>query len=113
MSNKTRTFIVLLSFIGLSAFGQTMSFTGAITKARPFNDQYAITVGDTVFVLIVDKKDTSGTRFDINQESSDLLVKKEGKYEIAPKYLNKTYKIIYMINGKGWKCIKKIETSDN
>lgn len=110
---KSKLFIAALSFIGLAAFGQTKSFTGSITKVSPFNDQYAITVGNVFFVLIVDPKDKTGASFDINPDNRDLLVKREGKYEIAEKYLNKKFKIVYTVNGKGWKCINKIEAAEN
>ena len=110
---KSKIVLVALSFIGLVACGQTQSFTGLITKVSPFNDQYAITVGNVSFVLIVDSKDKTGASFDINPENKDLLVKKEGRYEISPKYLNKKFKVDYTINGKGWKCIQKVGPSDN
>lgn len=116
---KSKIALFVLSFIGLAAFGQTKSYTGSITKVSPFNDQYAVTVGDMAFILIVDRKDTTGTSFEINKEYKDLLVKREGKYqkregkyEISSKYLNKKFKIDYTVNGKGWKCIKRIEPSD-
>ena len=108
---KSILLIILISFIGISAFAQTdaTTVTGTITSPNAFNDQCGLTVGNTFLVLVKDHADASGKSFEINSEYKDLLIVKDGKYEVAPKYAGKTFKITYYVNGKGWKCIKTIE----
>lgn len=107
---KSKIIIPVLLFIVLTACGQTKSIlTGAITNVHTYNMQYAMTVDNTNIVLIVDLKDTTGTSFEINKKYKDLLVKRDGKFELNPKYARKKFKVTYYVNGKGWKCIKKVE----
>ena len=108
---KSRLLVVLLSFIGLTVFGQqeTKSITGVIKSPSAFNDQCSVKVDNVFMVLIKDHKDATGKSFEINEEYKDLIVEKDGKYEIARKYVKKKFKVTYYINGKGWKCISKIE----
>jgi hypothetical protein len=108
---KSKLLLVLLSFIGLTVFGQqeTKTINGTIKAPRAFNDQCGLKVDDTFLVLIKDHKDVSGKSFEINAEYKDLIIEKDGKYEIAPKYADKKFKVTYYVNGKGWKCISKIE----
>jgi hypothetical protein len=108
---KTRIIIAILSFIGLTAFGQDNTVVGKITEVSPYNDQYRITVGDASLVLLVDPKDETHSTFEINKKYKNILVKKDGKFVLNPKYADKTFKIEFEINGKGWKCIKTIEPS--
>jgi hypothetical protein len=106
---KTKFIFVILCFIGLTAFGQSNSVTGTIKNVNSYNDQYAMTVGNTNLVLIVNLKDKTTTSFEVNKEYSDILIKKDGKYVLNPKYANQTFTITYYVNGKGWNCIKTIE----
>ncbi|MGP8215592.1 MAG: hypothetical protein ACLQQ4_08525 [Bacteroidia bacterium] len=112
---KSKIIFAILCLIGLTAFGQiqTSSITGTLTKLSPFNDQYSFMVGKTYLVLIVDARDKTRSTFEINPEYKDILIKdSNGKYELNPKYADKTFKITYYINGKGWKCIKTLEPSN-
>jgi hypothetical protein len=108
---KSKLLLILLSFIGLTAFAQTESttITGVMSAVSPYNDQYRITVGDTPLVLIVNEQDKARASFEINEQYKDILIKDKDKYELNPKYVNEKFKITYYINGKGWKCIKTIE----
>jgi|ERR1700722_16101259 len=112
---KSRILVAILAFIGLTAFGQTATesktVTGKITKAQAFNDECAVTVDGVFLVLIKDPKDATGHSFEINAEYKDLIVRVEDaqQYEVAHKYAKKKFKVTYYINGKGWKCIEKIE----
>jgi hypothetical protein len=111
---KLSILFALLCFISIATFGQSNtnnSVTGTITEVRAYNDQYAMTIGNTTLVLIFDRKDETGTSFEVNKEYKDILVKKDGKFELNPTYLNKTFTIVYYVNGKGWKCIKTIEAA--
>jgi hypothetical protein len=98
-----------LLFLVLSAFEQTNTITGKITAVHPFNDEYAVTVGNTTMVLMIGKRDSTGYLFAINREYQDILIKNKGEYVLNPKYTNKLFTVSYTVNGKGWKCIKKIE----
>ncbi|HVA99065.1 MAG TPA: hypothetical protein VNG53_09235 [Bacteroidia bacterium] len=110
---KKSKFIILVAlfFVGLTAFAQTKSITGKLISVKPYNDEFMIKVGNTSFVLIKNLKDKSKTSFEINSDYKDILVEKNKKFEINPKYINKVFKVSYYINGKGWKCIKTIEQS--
>jgi hypothetical protein len=109
---KKSTFIVvLLVFIGITAFGQTKKIKGTITAVHPYNDQYQLTIHDSSFVLMVDPKDVSRKKFIVKKRYRDLLIQKKGEFELNPKYANKTFILTYYQNGKGWNCIKTIEAS--
>jgi|ERR1035437_9823289 hypothetical protein len=106
---KTSNFIfVLLCFIGLNSFAQENSAAGVITNVKPhFAGEYAMNVGKTEVVLIVNQTDKT---FEINKEYKDLLVEKKGKYILNPKYNGKQLHVTYYVNGKGWKCIQSIKS---
>ena len=87
--------LVALFFIGLTAFAQIKSITGKLTSVRPYNDEFMLTVGNSSFVLIKNLKDKSKTSFEINPEYKDILVEKNGKYELNPKYINKVVTVSY------------------
>jgi hypothetical protein len=106
---KSKIALVILSFIGLAAFGQANTITGSISSVQPYNGQYRMVVKDTSLVLLVNIGKATGTTFNVNMPYRDILIKKDGQYILNPKYANKTLKISYYMNGKGWKCIKTIE----
>ena len=108
---KTRFIIAILSFIGLTAFGQDSSVVGKISAVNPYNDQYTLMVGNTSLVLIVNAADETRSSFEVNKKYKNILIKKDGKFILNPKYADKTLKIEYYVNGKGWKCVKTIESS--
>jgi hypothetical protein len=102
--------VALLCFIGLNAFGQTIS--GKVTSVKPhFGGEYALTVGKETFVLLVDKNDKARKSFELNKEYKDILIQHEGKFILNPKYANQPLQITYKVNGKGWKCIQTIKPS--
>jgi len=108
---KSSTIVAILFFIGLSAFGQSKSVIGTIKEVKPYNDQYRLTINDTAYVLIVDSRDASKKSFEVNKKYKDILLKNKEEYELNPKYANKNLRVTYYINGKGWRCIKTIESS--
>ena len=110
---KSFTFsLILLSLMSFNSEAQTNTLVGKITNVKPFfGDEYALTIGKTTLILILDRKDESGKSFEINNEYKDLLVQNKGKnnYILNPKYAHKSLNISYYINGKGWKCVKNIK----
>ncbi len=108
---KTKKFVLaFLIFIGVNAFGQTNSVSGVITDVKPhFGGQYAMNVDKTEVILIVNPKDKTGKTFEINKHYKNLLIESEGKYILNPKYANKSFKVTYKVNGKGWKCIQSLK----
>lgn len=91
---------------------QTNTISGIITEVKPyFGGEYALTIGKTTLILIVDLKDKSGNSFEVNNEYKDLLIEHKSKYLLNPKYKNKSLNISYKINGKGWKCVQFIKPS--
>lgn len=110
---KAKFIIAILSLMGLTAFGQTgqsNSITGTITEVSSYNENYRLTVGDNSVILICTRPlSKTAQGFQINQEYQDILIAKDGKYVLNPKYATQSFKISYYVNGKGWKCIQKIE----
>lgn len=101
----------LMFFSASHIFSQSESNTvsGIINEVKPhFAGEHTLIVGETELVLLVDKKDNTGKTFEINKPYRDILLDKKGSYILNPKYANKSFKFIYTINGKGWKCIKSI-----
>ena len=91
---------------------QTNTISGIINDVKPyFAGEYALTIGKTTLILIVDLKDKTGNSFEVNNEYKDLLIESKGKYVLNPKYKNKPLNIAYKINGKGWKCVQFIKPS--
>lgn len=99
-----------LFFMGGAVFAQTNSITGKLTALRAYNDEYAFTVDSVPLVLIKNVNNKTKTSFDINPEYKNILIKRKGVYVLNPKYADKVFKISYTVNGKGWKCIKTIES---
>jgi len=108
---RSRILLVILSLIGLTAFGQAQTTKGIVKSVQPFNDQYTLTVNDISYVLLVDTKSTARKLFLVNRKFRDILIEKGGVYELNPKYAGKTLSLTYTVNGKGWNCIKSIEVS--
>jgi hypothetical protein len=110
---KAKFIIAILSLIGLTAFGQTEqsnSVTGTITAVSQYNENYRLTVGDNSVILMCTRPlSKTAQTFQINQEYKDILIVKDGEYILNPKYAKQSFKISYSVNGKGWKCIQKIE----
>ena len=106
---RSPAIVAILFFIATVAFGQANSVSGKITEVRSFNDQYAITVANTMLVLKKDMNDKTGKSFEINNAYKDILIKTGNTYKLNPAYSGKSFKIVYYINGKGWKCIQTIE----
>jgi hypothetical protein len=105
--------IVFLILLSGNSFAQKNSITGKITDVKPhFAGQYALTVGEATLVLLVDNKDSSEKKFQINKKYRDLLIKSKDTFILNPKYSNKIFKVSYTINGKGWKCINTIQLSE-
>jgi hypothetical protein len=105
---KTPNFIfALLCFIGLNSFGQANSVSGLITEVKPhFAESYSMNVGKTEVILMVNP---TSKAFEINKEYKDLLIEKDGKCILNPKYAKKQFTVDYSVNGKGWKCIQSVK----
>jgi len=106
---------LFFSFMFVTAthlFAQTVeanTLSGTITEVKPhFAGEHTLVVGETELVLLTNTKDKTGKTFEVNAAYKDILLDKKGTFILNPKYANKSFKFIYTINGKGWKCIKSI-----
>ncbi|MGZ3866805.1 MAG: hypothetical protein ACXVC6_05240 [Bacteroidia bacterium] len=106
---KTKGFILsLVLFAVTNTFAQTAenSVTGVVKEVKPhFAGAQTLIVNNTELDLIADPKDATGNTFEINKEYKDLLIKKGNAFILNTKYQGKSFKFIYTVNGKGWKCI--------
>jgi hypothetical protein len=102
----------LVFFTSSHLFAQSSdsnTLSGIIKEVKPhFAGQHTLIVGETELVLLTDTKDKTGKNFEINKPYRDLLLDEKGTYILNPKYNGKSFKFVYTLNGKGWKCIKNI-----
>ena len=103
--------LTFIFFTSTNIFAQTESNTvsGMIKEVKPhFASSHLLLVNNVELILMSNLKDTTGTSFEINKEFKDLLVKKAGAFVLNKKYEGKSFKFIYNVNGKGWKCITNV-----
>lgn len=110
MMKKIITLILFLNLTNAVAQISTKTITGVITEVQPkFLGAQSLTVGKTELVLMADQDDTTKSKFLINKEFSNILIKDSmGHFILNPHYKGKPLHFLYYVNGKGWNCIKQI-----
>ena len=111
---KSRLLLVILSFIGIAAFGQATELKtvkGTVSAVHAFNNEFSLTIQSAEYILLTSPKESKHKQFLINKKYKDLLITTKNGYVLNPKYAGKTLLFSYYVNGKGWNCIKTIEPS--